>query len=47
MSHAIVLEREADGEYEGDDPQKSLSNINEAIEVYLEDCESAKDWQAS
>jgi predicted RNase H-like HicB family nuclease len=53
MRYTVILEREADGGYvalapalpgcvsQGDDRAQALSNIREAIEVYLEDCRDA------
>lgn len=53
MQYTVILQREADGGYvatvpslpgcvsQGDDREESLTNIREAIEVYLEDCREA------
>jgi predicted RNase H-like HicB family nuclease len=55
MSYTVVLEREADGGFvasvpvlpgcvtQGDSRQEVLSNIREAIELYIEDCLDAGD----
>jgi predicted RNase H-like HicB family nuclease len=55
MRYTVVLEQEEDGGYvvsvpalpgcvsEGDSRDEALSNIREAIEVYLEDCREAGD----
>lgn len=55
MKFTAVLEREADGGFvvsvpalpgcvsQGDTKNEALANIEEAIELYLEDCEAAGD----
>jgi predicted RNase H-like HicB family nuclease len=55
MRYTVVLEREPDGGYiasvptlpgcvsQGDDRDQALSNIREAIELYIEDCREAGD----
>jgi antitoxin HicB len=55
MRYTVVLEQEPDGGYvvsvpalpgcvsQGDTRSEALSNIREAIEVYLEDCRAAGD----
>ncbi len=55
MSYTVILEREADGGFvvsvpalpgcvsQGDSRQEALSNIREAIELYIEDCREAGD----
>ena len=55
MRYTVVLEQEADGGYvasvpalpgcvsQGDTRQEALSNIREAIELYVEDCREAGD----
>ena len=55
MKYTVVLEQEADGGYvasvpalpgcvsQGDSRAEALTNIREAIEVYLEDCRDAGD----
>jgi predicted RNase H-like HicB family nuclease len=55
MSYTVVLEREADGGFvasvpvlpgcvtQGDSREEVLSNIREAIELYIEDCLDAGD----
>ena len=55
MRYTVVLEKEADGGYvvnvpalpgcvsQGDTRDEALSNIREAIEVYIEDCREAGD----
>ena len=53
MQYTVLLERESDGGYvvsvpalpgcisQGDTREEALRNIQEAIEVYLEDCREA------
>jgi len=55
MKYTVVLEREADGGYvvtvpvlpgcvsEGDTRAEALANIQEAIDLYIEDCRVAGD----
>jgi len=55
MRYTVVLERESDGGFvvsvpalpgcvsQGDTRADALSNIREAIELYLEDCRAAGD----
>ncbi|MGD1278441.1 MAG: type II toxin-antitoxin system HicB family antitoxin [Tepidisphaeraceae bacterium] len=55
MRYTVVLEEEADGGYvasvpalpgcvsQGDDRAQALSNIREAIELYVQDCRDAAD----
>jgi predicted RNase H-like HicB family nuclease len=55
MRYTVVLEREEDGGYvasvlalpgcvsQGDSRAEALSNIQEAIELYVEDCREAGD----
>jgi predicted RNase H-like HicB family nuclease len=55
MRYTVVLERESDGGYvadvptlpgcvsQGDSRAEALSNIREAIELYIEDCREAGD----
>jgi len=55
MSYTVILERESDGGYvasvpalpgcvsQGDTRQEVLSNIREAIQLYIEDCIDAGD----
>ena len=55
MSYTVILEREADGGFvvsvpalpgcvsQGDSREEALSNIREAIELYVEDCREAGD----
>lgn len=55
MRYTVVLEQEADAGYvvsvpalpgcvsQGDNRAKALSNIREAIELYIEDCREAGD----
>jgi predicted RNase H-like HicB family nuclease len=55
MRYTVVLEHEADGGYvasvpalpgcvsQGDNRAEALSNIREAIELYVEDCKDAGD----
>jgi predicted RNase H-like HicB family nuclease len=55
MRYTVLLEKESDGGYvvsvpalpgcisQGGSRQEALSNIREAIKVYLEDCEEAGD----
>ena len=55
MRYTVVLEQEADGGYvvsvpalpgcvsQGDNRLEALSNIREAIELYVEDCREAGD----
>jgi predicted RNase H-like HicB family nuclease len=55
MRYTVVLEQEPDGGYvanvpalpgcvsQGDTRAEALTNIREAIEVYLEDCREASD----
>ncbi len=55
MKYTVVLERESDGGYvvsvpvlpgcisQGDTRQEAISNIREAIELYIEDCLAAGD----
>ncbi len=55
MRYTVVLELESDGGYvasvpalpgcvsQGDNPDEALSNIREAIELYVEDCREAGD----
>ena len=54
MDYTVILEREPDGGYvvsapalpgcitQGDTREEALANIREAIELYIEDCESAQ-----
>jgi predicted RNase H-like HicB family nuclease len=55
MRYTVVLEQEADGGYvasvpalpgcisQGDNRAEALSNIREAIQLYVEDCRAAGD----
>jgi len=55
MKYTVVLEREADGGFvvsvpvlpgcvsQGDTREDAISNIREAIELYIEDCRAAGD----
>ena len=55
MKYTVVLEREADGGYvasvpvlpgcvsQGDSREEVLTNIREAIDLYVEDCRAAGD----
>ena len=55
MSYTVILEQEADGGFvasvpalpgcvtQGDSREEVLSNIREAIELYIEDCRDAGD----
>jgi predicted RNase H-like HicB family nuclease len=55
LSYTAILEREVDGGFvvsvpalpgcvsQGDSRQEALSNIREAIELYIEDCREAGD----
>jgi predicted RNase H-like HicB family nuclease len=55
MRYTVVLEQEPDGGYvaskpalpgcvsQGDDRAHALTNIREAIELYIEDCKEADD----
>jgi predicted RNase H-like HicB family nuclease len=55
MRYTVILERESDGGYvvsvpalpgcvsQGDSRAEALSNIREAIELYIEDCRAAGD----
>jgi predicted RNase H-like HicB family nuclease len=55
MKFTVVLEQEADGGYvvsvpalpgcvsQGDSREEALTNIREAIELYIEDCRAAGD----
>ena len=55
MGYTVILEREQDGGYvvsapalpgcitQGDTREEALSNIREAIELYIEDCEAEGD----
>jgi predicted RNase H-like HicB family nuclease len=55
MKYTVILEREADGGFvasvpvlpgcvsQGDTREEALSNIREAIDVYVEDCLAAGD----
>jgi predicted RNase H-like HicB family nuclease len=55
MRYTVVLEAEADGGYvasvpallgcvsQGDSREEALANIQEAIELYIEDCRAAGD----
>jgi predicted RNase H-like HicB family nuclease len=55
VSYTVILERESDGGFvvsapalpgcvsQGDSRQEALSNIREAIEIYIQDCREAGD----
>ena len=55
MRYTVILERESDGGYvvsvpalpgcvsQGDSRAEALSNIREAIELYIDDCRAAGD----
>ena len=55
MGYTVILQREPDGGYvatvpvlpgcvsQGDSREEALSNVREAIEVYVEDCLAAGD----
>jgi predicted RNase H-like HicB family nuclease len=55
MKYTVVLERESDGGYvvsvpvlpgcvsQGDTRREAISNIREAIDLYVEDCRAARD----
>jgi predicted RNase H-like HicB family nuclease len=55
MRYTVVLERESDGGYvvsvpalpgcvsQGDNRDEALANVQEAIELYVEDCREAGD----